>query len=93
MHYPSPDGTGYNDDEPDNILYPYDCIYYPEAGAIAESTSDEENIPTDNNDDDIDSKNISSKNSNEYIEAVPLENIEDTYNKETCKRQYLRYSY
>ena len=35
IHYPSPDGTDYNDDENDNILHPADYIIYPEAGAIA----------------------------------------------------------
>ena len=72
VHDPSPDGTDYNDDEPDRILYPHDYIDYPEAGATAEPTGDEENIPTGNNDEDTNSENINNKHSNEFIEAVPL---------------------
>ena len=72
VHNPSPDGTDYNDDEPDIILYPHDYIDCPEAGTTAVPTGDEENIPTGNNDEDTNSENINNKHSNEFIEAVPL---------------------
>ena len=43
------DSTDYNDDKPDNIIYPHGNILYPETGAIAVSTKNEDNID-DNND-------------------------------------------
>ena len=49
VHDPSPDGIDYNDDEPENICYPYqyiEYIEYLEDGAVAELTSDEENCDT-----------------------------------------------
>ena len=57
VHDPSPDGTDYNDDEPDNILYPHEYIEYPKDGAVTEITSDDETCATDGDDDDTNSEN------------------------------------
>ena len=68
----------YNADESDNIPYPHNYINYPETGATAEPTGNDNN----NNDEENDNKNNTDEvNNTEYIEPVPLGNVEDMYSE------------
>ena len=77
------DSTDYGDDEynanePDNIRYPHTYINYPEAGTTAEPTGNNNN----NNDEESDNNNNDDEENNtEYIEPVPLGNVEDMYSE------------
>ena len=65
------DSTEYSDDE-------FDADNYPEAGATAEPTeNNNSNINEENNNEN----NEDEENNTEYIEPVPLGNVEDMYSE------------